>query len=48
MTREVNQFCYTGWPDMGVPEDASTMLKFVHRVRSSAQSDDGPIVVHCR
>lgn len=48
VSREVTQFCFTGWPDMGVPDDASSMLKFVCRVRSAVTSEDGPIVVHCR
>lgn len=45
--RTVIQFHFAVWPDFGVPEDASSMLKFVRRVRSHVQSDHGPMVVHC-
>uniref|UniRef100_A0A1X7SGW3 Tyrosine-protein phosphatase domain-containing protein n=1 Tax=Amphimedon queenslandica TaxID=400682 RepID=A0A1X7SGW3_AMPQE len=46
-SRECTQYHFTGWPDMGVPNDSATMLRFVKRIRSSL-TNDKPIVVHCR
>ncbi|XP_011409398.1 PREDICTED: tyrosine-protein phosphatase 10-like, partial [Amphimedon queenslandica] len=45
-SRECTQYHFTGWPDMGVPNDSATMLRFVKRIRSSL-TNDKPIVVHC-
>ena len=45
--RSVTQFHFTSWPDFGVPQEASAMLKFVRHVRGSVLPDHGPMVVHC-
>ena len=45
--RSVTQFHFTSWPDFGVPQEASAMLKFVRRVRDSVEPSHGPMVVHC-
>ena len=47
IVREITQYHFTDWPDFGVPEDASSMLKFVRRVRSATSPTHGPVVIHC-
>ena len=47
VVREITQYHFTDWPDFGVPENASSMLKFVRRVRSATSPTHGPVVVHC-
>lgn len=47
ITRVVTQLHFTCWPDFGVPEEASSMLKFVRHVRSHVTPMQGPMVVHC-
>ncbi|XP_013929980.1 PREDICTED: receptor-type tyrosine-protein phosphatase kappa isoform X4 [Thamnophis sirtalis] len=46
--REVKQFHFTGWPDHGVPYNATGLLSFIRRVKQSNPPSAGPIVVHCR
>lgn len=46
--REVKQFHFTGWPDHGVPYNATGLLSFIRRVKLSNPPSAGPIVVHCR
>ncbi|KAG8123862.1 hypothetical protein E2320_019234, partial [Naja naja] len=45
--REVKQFHFTGWPDHGVPYNATGLLSFIRRVKQSNPPSAGPIVVHC-
>lgn len=45
--RIVKQFHYTTWPDFGVPEHPTPVLRFTRRILASDQQDAGPIVVHC-
>jgi receptor-type tyrosine-protein phosphatase A len=47
IVREITQYHFTDWPDFGVPEDASSMLKFVRRVRGATSPTHGPVVIHC-
>uniref|UniRef100_A0A3Q2WVZ8 Protein tyrosine phosphatase receptor type Q n=1 Tax=Haplochromis burtoni TaxID=8153 RepID=A0A3Q2WVZ8_HAPBU len=42
----VRHFNYTSWPEHGVPESCSTLIKFVKAVRMHRQ-DNSTIVVHC-
>ncbi|XP_027128956.1 phosphatidylinositol phosphatase PTPRQ [Larimichthys crocea] len=42
----VNHFNYTSWPEHGVPESCSTLIKFVKAVRAH-RHDNTTIVVHC-
>ncbi|XP_026221120.1 LOW QUALITY PROTEIN: phosphatidylinositol phosphatase PTPRQ [Anabas testudineus] len=42
----VRHFNYTSWPEHGVPESCSTLIKFVKAVRAH-RHDNTPIVVHC-
>jgi protein tyrosine phosphatase len=44
--REITQYHFTDWPDVGVPEDVSSMLKFIRRVRSATSPTHGPVVIH--
>ena len=45
--RIVKQFHYTTWPDFGVPEHPTPVLRFTRRILTSDQQDAGPLVVHC-
>ncbi|XP_077939126.1 LOW QUALITY PROTEIN: phosphatidylinositol phosphatase PTPRQ [Gasterosteus aculeatus] len=42
----VRHFNYTSWPEHGVPESCSTLIKFVKAVRSHRHNNT-TIVVHC-
>ncbi|XP_078024039.1 phosphatidylinositol phosphatase PTPRQ [Epinephelus lanceolatus] len=42
----VRHFNYTSWPEHGVPESCSTLIKFVKAVRAH-RHDNTTIVVHC-
>jgi netrin-G3 ligand len=46
---EVKHFLYTVWPDHGVPQYATSVIKFIRRVRKSypMSKDNKPIVIHC-
>ncbi|XP_072041076.1 uncharacterized protein [Amphiura filiformis] len=44
--REVYQYHFTAWPDMGVPQ-APSLLRFMKRVNGNNPEKAGPIVVHC-
>ena len=47
--REVKQFHYTSWPDMGLPDSPAPLMKFIHEVKQNEDSSmHGPMVVHCR
>eukprot|EP00731_Ephydatia_muelleri_P019059 Em0011g1099a len=45
--RKVTQFHFTGWPDHGVPEYATSLLAFHRKVKSQHDGSKGPILVHC-
>ena len=45
--RSITQFHFTVWPDFGVPQEASAMLKFVRHVRRYVTPTQGPMLVHC-
>ncbi|XP_077981239.1 receptor-type tyrosine-protein phosphatase epsilon-like isoform X1 [Glandiceps talaboti] len=45
--REIKQFHFTVWPDMGVPQYPSAVLSFLRRIRAYNPSNAGPLVVHC-
>jgi tyrosine-protein phosphatase non-receptor type 4 len=36
--REITQLQYVGWPDHGVPENASVFLQFINQVRLARQN----------
>ena len=46
----VVQMQYTGWPDMGVPDDSSAIRSIIHDIEKERADDPDPsrpIVVHC-
>ncbi|CAH1264751.1 PTPRA [Branchiostoma lanceolatum] len=45
--REVTQFHFLAWPDFGVPDDPTDLLKFHQTVMKSVPRQNHPIVVHC-
>ncbi|XP_074549108.1 receptor-type tyrosine-protein phosphatase mu-like isoform X9 [Halichoeres trimaculatus] len=45
--REIRQFHFTGWPDHGVPLQATGLLGFIRRVKAKTPPTAGPMVVHC-
>uniref|UniRef100_A0A1X7UT39 protein-tyrosine-phosphatase n=1 Tax=Amphimedon queenslandica TaxID=400682 RepID=A0A1X7UT39_AMPQE len=49
VTREVIHYWYTNWPDMGVPDNPSSVVDFLLETRRSRESFTmpGPAVVHC-
>lgn len=48
VTRTVRHFHFTTWPDFGVPEPPSTLVKFVKAFREKVYpSNNHPIIAHC-
>ncbi|KAI6660283.1 Receptor-type tyrosine-protein phosphatase delta [Oopsacas minuta] len=45
--KRLTQWHYTSWPDMGVPENGTSLLKFVQKVHQAHPRDSGPMIVHC-
>uniref|UniRef100_A0A8D9AQD1 protein-tyrosine-phosphatase n=2 Tax=Cacopsylla melanoneura TaxID=428564 RepID=A0A8D9AQD1_9HEMI len=47
--RNVILFHYTTWPDFGVPQSPTALLRFMRAVRQSGALDEssGPPIVHC-
>lgn len=45
--REVTHIQFISWPDHGVPQDPSLLLKLRRRVNSFKNFFSGPVVVHC-
>eukprot|EP00057_Strongylocentrotus_purpuratus_P017913 XP_011672387.1 PREDICTED: receptor-type tyrosine-protein phosphatase T isoform X2 [Strongylocentrotus purpuratus] len=45
--REVVQFHYTSWPDMGVPKYTTPLMNFIRTVKQHHTNSVGAIVVHC-
>ncbi|XP_019855187.1 PREDICTED: receptor-type tyrosine-protein phosphatase F-like isoform X2 [Amphimedon queenslandica] len=45
--RTIKQYHFTSWPDFGVPEHPTTLLRFIHKVQRENPKNAGPVVVHC-
>ncbi|GFS89060.1 receptor-type tyrosine-protein phosphatase T [Nephila pilipes] len=45
--RLLRHFHFTGWPDLGVPEDRLGVLGLLEQVRKYLPEDTAPICVHC-
>ena len=44
----VTHLHYTAWPDHGVPQNAMSLINFIHRVRKQHPVTlDQPLLVHC-
>ena len=50
--RVISQYHYTSWPDEGVPDTGTALIRYIRRVRKDAAKISSqpppPIVVHCR
>ena len=45
---QVTHFHYTGWPDHGVPQFATSLLSFMRRTQKAHDKGQrGPLLVHC-
>ncbi|KAK0159849.1 hypothetical protein PV327_010916 [Microctonus hyperodae] len=47
VTRVIQHFHFTTWPDFGVPSPPQTLASFVKAFRARVRPDQRPIVVHC-
>ncbi|XP_066583750.1 tyrosine-protein phosphatase 10D isoform X2 [Prorops nasuta] len=47
VTRVIQHFHFTTWPDFGVPSPPQTLARFVRAFRERVRPDQRPIVVHC-
>ncbi|GFQ98408.1 tyrosine-protein phosphatase non-receptor type 7 [Trichonephila clavata] len=45
--RDIVHLWFTGWPDVGVPKDPSSLITFVQQCRTFINCNSGPTVVHC-
>jgi protein tyrosine phosphatase len=43
----VTHFLFTGWPDHGVPQHPSSLLRFIGKVRAAYDHHEEPMIVHC-
>ena len=43
----MTQFHLTSWPDHGVPESVSPLMKFHQQMLNSCNTRGGPLLVHC-
>ncbi|BET01485.1 protein-tyrosine phosphatase 10d [Nesidiocoris tenuis] len=46
-TRVIRHFHFTTWPDFGVPNPPTTLVRFVRAFRERIAPEQRPIVVHC-
>ncbi|XP_055931269.1 uncharacterized protein LOC129961745 [Argiope bruennichi] len=45
--RDIAHLWFTGWPDVGVPKDPSSLITFVQQCRPFINCNSGPSVIHC-
>jgi len=43
----IRHFHFNTWPDFGVPDPPTTLIRFVRSFRERVSTDHKPIVVHC-
>lgn len=46
-SRIIRHFHFNTWPDFGVPDPPTTLIRFVRSFRDRVSTDHKPIVVHC-
>jgi len=46
-SRMIRHFHFNTWPDFGVPDPPTTLIRFVRSFRERVSTDHKPIVVHC-
>uniref|UniRef100_S4RPI8 protein-tyrosine-phosphatase n=1 Tax=Petromyzon marinus TaxID=7757 RepID=S4RPI8_PETMA len=47
-SRQIRQFHFQGWPEVGIPDDGKGMISLIADVqRQQQQSGNQPIVIHC-
>lgn len=48
-SRQIRQFHFHGWPEVGIPSDGKGMISIIAAVqKQQQQSGNHPITVHCR
>lgn len=48
-SRQIRQFHFHGWPEVGIPSDGKGMINIIAAVqKQQQQSGNHPITVHCR
>lgn len=48
-SRQIRQFHFHGWPEVGIPGDGKGMINIIAAVqKQQQQSGNHPITVHCR
>ena len=47
-SRNVRQYHFCTWPDMGLPDDPSVVVNFIQIIKEYNPKKAGPMIVHCR
>ncbi|XP_033637087.1 receptor-type tyrosine-protein phosphatase epsilon-like [Asterias rubens] len=46
-SRNVRQYHFCTWPDMGLPDDPSVVVNFIQLIKEYNPKKAGPMIVHC-